>query len=183
VDFTLRLAVPDDVPRLEQLIPLSARMLQANDYSPAQLDGAIGTIFGVDSQLIADRTYFVAESGATLIGCGGWSRRKTRFGGDHGKSADDPALDPARDAARIRAFFVHPSFARQGVGRRLLKASEDAAFQAGFRRIEITATLAGVRLYLAFGYEVVRRYEIPLPNGAGLPAVDLARSIAASADR
>ncbi|MBC8094237.1 MAG: GNAT family N-acetyltransferase, partial [Akkermansiaceae bacterium] len=133
--FTLRLAQLNDCPQLDALIPLSVRCLQARDYTPSQIEGAIGTVFGVDTQLIRDGTYFVAESDGAIVGCGGWSRRKALFGSDHGKSEEDTMLDPSFEPARIRAFFVHPDFARRGIGQALLEASEQAALAAGFNRI------------------------------------------------
>jgi GNAT superfamily N-acetyltransferase len=175
---TLRLARSDDVPALEALIPLSARALQAGTYSPAQIEGALGTVFAVDRQLIADRTYFVAERDREMVGCGGWSRRKTLFGGDRGRSPlADPLLDPKRDAARIRAFFVHPAFARRGVGRLLMSACERAAADAGFHAMELVATLAGEPLYAAFAFRAVERYDVALANGLSLPVVRMAKPL------
>jgi GNAT superfamily N-acetyltransferase len=172
-----RIARAEDIPRLEQLIPLSVRALQAQHYSPQQMDAALGPVFGVDSQLIRDGTYFVVENADHIIGCGGWSRRKSLFGGDHGRLAEDAALDPAIDAARVRAFFVHPEFARRGIGSSIMSACEQAILDAGFRRVEIVATLAGEPLYASFGYAVVERYEIPLANAPALPVVRLAKKL------
>jgi GNAT superfamily N-acetyltransferase len=178
---TLRLAHSGDVPALEALIPLSARALQAATYSPAQIEGALGTVFAVDRQLIADGTYFVAERDSQMVACGGWSRRKTLFGGDRGRSTlADPLLDPNRDAARIRAFFVHPACARRGVGRLLLSACERAAAEAGFRAMELVATLAGEPLYAAFAFCAVERYDVALANGLSLPVVRMAKALPAS---
>ncbi len=174
----LRLARSDDVPSLEALIPLSARRLQAATYSPAQIEGALGTVFAVDRQLIADETYFVAERNSEMVGCGGWSRRRTLFGGDRGRSPlVDPLLDPKCDAARIRAFFVHPACARRGVGRLLMSACECAAASAGFRAMELVATLAGEPLYAAFAFQVVERYDVALANGLSLPVVRMAKAL------
>ena len=172
----LRLATLADVPALEVLIPASARALQLRDYSPRQIEGAIGTVFGVDTQLIRDGTYFVAEYEGLIVGCGGWSRRKTLFGGDRGKTGEDPLLDPSRDAARIRAFFVDPAWARRGIGRVLLNTCEAAAVSAGFTRIEIVATLTGESLYARFNYDVVERFELTLANGEMMPVVRLAKT-------
>ena len=173
----LRLATAGDVPALEALIPQSARLLQASSYAPAQIEAALGTVFAVDDQLIADGTYFVVERGETIIGCGGWSRRKTLFGGHHERAArDDALLDPARDAARIRAFFVHPAHARRGIGSLLLAACERAAFAAGFRRLELVATLTGEPLYRAFAFRAVERYDVTLPNGTPLPVVRMVKT-------
>lgn len=174
--FTLRLAELRDIPALEKLIPRSARVLQASYYTPAQIEGALGTVFGVDTQLIRDGTYFVAEAENKIIGCGGWSRRKTLFGSDAGKSAADSLLDPATEPARIRAFFVDPRWARRGIGRQIMELSEEAAQRAGFRQIDIVATLAGEPLYLRFGYHEVERFDIPLPNGERLGAVRLSKT-------
>jgi GNAT superfamily N-acetyltransferase len=170
-----RLATLDDVPALEALIPLSTRALQSACYSPAQLDGAIGTVFGVDTQLIKDGTYFVATAGGAIVGCGGWSRRKTLYGSDRAKTTEDNLRDPRTEPAMIRAFFVHPDFARRGIGREIMRRSETAALAAGFRAIEIIATLAGEPLYAACGYVVVERFEVPLANGLRLPVVRMKR--------
>jgi GNAT superfamily N-acetyltransferase len=120
----LRLATPADVPALRELIPRSVRALSRDHYSDAQIEGAIRHVFGPDTQLIADGTYFVVDAGAEIVACGGWSRRRTLFGGDQMKGAEDPLLDPAREAARIRAFFVAPEWARRGLASRLMEAVE-----------------------------------------------------------
>ena len=170
--LALRLALTRDVAALEALIPLSARALQAAYYSFAQIEGALGSVFAVDRQLIADGTYFVVLDGDAIVGCGGWSKRRTLYGGDQGRAAGaDTLLDPDRDAARIRAFFVHPEWARRGIGRQLLHACEDAAVAARFRRLELVATLAGEPLYAAAGYQASERFDIELSNGLKLPAV------------
>src|SRR5688500_14931887 len=122
--WPLRLAREDDVSSLEALIPLSVRALQAAHYSPAQMDAALGPVFGVDRQLIRDGTYFVAEREGAIVGCGGWSRRRSLYGGDGGRELEDALLDPQRDAARVRAFFVHPDWARRGIGRSIMAACE-----------------------------------------------------------
>jgi GNAT superfamily N-acetyltransferase len=171
-DWPLRLACESDIPLLGELIPLSVRALQAPYYSPAQMEAALGPVFGVDRQLIRDGTYFVVQKENQLIGCGGWSRRQTLFGSDEGRNeAQNPMVNPLRDPARIRAFFVHPDFARLGIGRTLLLACEEAILEAGFYTAELVATLAGEPLYARHGYAVVERYEILLANGLGLPAV------------
>ena len=171
MNWTLRIARMEDVAALEKLIPLSVRALQAAHYSPAQMEAALGPVFGVDRQLIADGTYFVAEHDAQIIGCGGWSRRKAIFGGDRDRSSEDEWIDPTRDAARIRAFFVHPDFARRGIGRAILAACEEAILKNGFQSAELVATLAGEPLYAAFAYEVVERCEVPMSGGLKLPVV------------
>lgn len=173
----LRPALMQDIPALEELIPVSVRGLQSAHYSPAQMEAALGPIFGVDRQLIRDGTYFVVERDSRIVGCGGWSKRKSLFGGDaHRTSGEDELLDPARDAARIRAFFVHPEFARRGIGREILLACEKAALAAGFRKIELSATLAGEPLYAAFGYRITSRYEIPMRDGLSLPVVGMEKT-------
>ena len=184
----LRLAVPPDIPVLRELIDASVRGLQAQDYTPAQIDGALRTVFGVDSQLISDGTYIVAEapqegvenisignahSAPVIVGCGGWSKRKTLYGSDHWTGREDALLDPLRDAAKIRAFFIHPGWARQGVGSMILQACEDAARAAGFTRYEMGATLTGAKLFGAKGYVAVRPISIPLVNGESLPVIHM----------
>jgi GNAT superfamily N-acetyltransferase len=174
-EWPLRLAREADIPALELLIPLSVRTLQASCYSPAQIEAALGSVYGVDRQLIHDGTYFVAEDGAQIVGCGGWSKRLSHYGGDRHRSAPDPELNPAREAARIRAFFVHPSWARRGIGRRILAACEQAINSAGFAKVEIVATLPGKPLYASFGYAVVENFEIAMTGGLSLPAVRMAK--------
>jgi GNAT superfamily N-acetyltransferase len=182
LNLSLRLARDADVAALHGLIEASVRGLQANDYTAEQIDGALGTVLGLDTQLVADGTYFVAEARAAcahiLAGCGGWSRRKTLFGSDHAPVREDEFLDPAVDAAKIRAFFIHPNFARRGIGTKILEACEEAARVAGFSRFEMGATLTGVPLYLARGYRVVERIEVPLRNGEKLPVVRMTKSVA-----
>src|SRR5215467_10432374 len=144
-NFTVRLAQEQDIPRLHQLIESSVRGLQNNDYTPAQIEGALGTVLGLDTQLVKDGTYFVAEARAAcariLVGCGGWSKRKTLFGSDHAEVREPQLLDPKTDAAKIRAFFIHPDWARRGIGTKILAACENAARSAGFTRFEMGATL------------------------------------------
>jgi hypothetical protein len=184
----LRLAVPDDVPALQKLIDASVRGLQTHDYTPAQIEGALKTVFGVDSQLIADGTYIVAvaepnvishtmakktQPELMIVGCGGWSKRRTLFGSDQWTGREDALLNPLRDAAKIRAFFIHPDWARRGVGSMILQASEDAARSAGFTSFEMGATLTGAKLFGAKGYVAVRPISIPLGNGELLPVIHM----------
>jgi GNAT superfamily N-acetyltransferase len=181
VSFALRLAREEDIPALEALIPLSVRVLQAAHYSPAQMAAALGPVFGVDRELIRDGTYFVATRAQDILGCGGWSRRRTLFGGDRGRPAEECAmLDPERDAARIRAFFVHPDWARRGIGRAIMRTCEEAIAAAGFRAIQLVATLAGEPLYAAFSYVAVERYEIALAGDVRLPVVRMAKTLGPS---
>jgi N-acetylglutamate synthase-like GNAT family acetyltransferase len=176
-DFRLRVAREEDVPALEALIELSVRELLSRHYSSAQLEVALGPVFGVDSQLIRDGTYFIVEHGADIVGCGGWSKRRAVYGGDRGREGEDAELDPFCDAARVRAFFVHPQWERRGIGRRLLAASEQAIRAAGFTRIELCATLAGEPLYATSGYRVTERYDAPMPGGLTIAVVRMAKEL------
>jgi Acetyltransferase (GNAT) family. len=180
LSLSLRLATPADIPVLRPLIETSVRTLQRNDYTPEQIEGALGTVLGLDTQLVADGTYFIAEARAAcarhIAGCGGWSKRKTLFGSDHAQVREPELLDPKTDAARIRAFFIHPDFARRGIGSKILAACESAARSAGFSRFEMGATLTGVPLYLARGYQILDRIEVPLRNGHTLPVVRMCKS-------
>ncbi len=176
--FTIREATTGDIPALHLLIELSVRGLQTDDYSPSQIDGALGHTLGLDTQLIEDRTYFVAEAveqGGMIVGCGGWSNRKTLFGSDHGPNRESSFLDPATDAAKIRAIFVHPQWARRGLGTMILKHCEEAAQRAGFSMLEMGSTLTGVPLYTLKGYVAGERVEVPLPNGETLPVVHMVK--------
>jgi GNAT superfamily N-acetyltransferase len=176
----IRLAAEGDVPALGKLIAASVRGLQAGDYSAEQLDGALRSVYGVDTQLIADGTYFAAEEIGSaedplLVGCGGWSKRKTLYGGDQFAGREDSLLDPAKDAAKIRAFFVHPEWARRGIGGMILAACEKAAREAGFRRLEMGATLTGIPFYRAKGYVELETTDVPLRDGLTLPIVRMAK--------
>ncbi len=172
----------DEIPALRTLIEASVRGLQTEDYTPAQIDGALRTVFGVDTQLIEDGTYLVAEArgasgaGSLYAGCGGWSKRKTLYGSDHWTGREDALLDPEKDAAKIRAFFIHPDWARRGVGSLLLEACEQAAKAAGFRRFEMGATLTGAKLFGVRGYVAVRPISIPLVNGEMLPVIHMEKA-------
>jgi N-acetylglutamate synthase-like GNAT family acetyltransferase len=179
--LTVRQAVLADVPALQALIRASVLGLQAADYTSEQLRLALERVFGVDTQLIEDGTYFVAETEVdgepAIAGCGGWSKRKTLFGSDHCAGREDVLLDPKNDAAKIRAFFVHPDWARRGVGSRILEHCEAAAAAAGFRRLEMGATLTGVPLYLARGYAEGERRQVPLVPGLFLPIVHMEKHL------
>ncbi|MBV8206740.1 MAG: GNAT family N-acetyltransferase [Acidobacteria bacterium] len=175
--YTIRPAVSADIPALRRLIELSVRGLQAADYSPTQRERALAEVYGVDTQLIADGTYYVAETrapeGVLLVGAGGWSRHKTLFGGDRWSRREDELLDPGSDAARIRAFFVHPEWARRGVATLLLEACEQAARRAGFSAFEMGATLTGVPMYKARGYVELATSDVPLAGGEVLRIVHM----------
>jgi GNAT superfamily N-acetyltransferase len=181
MNFHVRKAAAADVPRLREVIDASVRGLQAQDYSPSQIDGALQSVYGVDSQLIADGTYLVAEvvepgdRRPEIVACGGWSQRKTLYGGDQYAQREDSLLDPARDAAKIRAFFVHPGWARRGIGTLILEACENAAREAGFVRLEMGATLSGVAFYRTKGYATLENLEVRLSNGEMLPIVRMAK--------
>lgn len=177
----LRLATLEDLPRLGELISLSVRALSRGFYTAAQIESAAVHIAGPDTRLIADGTYFAAEIDGLLVGCGGWSRRRTLYGGDQMKAAEDPLLDPATEPARIRAFYVHPEWARRGIGSRILHACIDAAREAGFRELELIATLPGEPLYRAFGFQDRERFDAPLPEGLRLPVVRMGRSVSGDA--
>ena len=174
--WLLRLACSNDIPKLEALIERSVRELQSPYYSPAQMDGALGTVFGVDRQLIRDQTYFLAEQDGAIIACGGWSKRASLFGSDVARATEDALLDPLQDAARIRAFFVHPEHVRRGLGRAILAACEEAIRAARFRSVELVATLPGVPFYRAFNYQAGERYEVSLLNGLSLPVVRMSKN-------
>jgi GNAT superfamily N-acetyltransferase len=190
MSFLVRIATPQDVPHLRELIEASVRGLQANDYTPTQIEAALHSVYGVDTQLIADGTYFAVEVAASSpripshesqvtapVACGGWSKRKTLYGGDQYAQREDALLDPARDAAKIRAFFVHPNYARRGIGTLILEACEQAARAAGFTRLEMGATLSGVAFYRAKGYAAQENLQVPLANGEMLPIVRMSKEI------
>jgi GNAT superfamily N-acetyltransferase len=180
-EFVIRVARAEDAAELRRLIEESVRGLQAGDYSAAQIEGALGHALGLDTQLIEDGTYFVAEAtgqalavrpdAPVLAGCGGWSRRKTLFGSDHGPHREVGLLDPATDAAKIRAIFVHPAWARRGLGSLILQHCEEAARAAGFGALEMGSTLTGVPLYTLRGYRETGRVDVALPNGEVLQVV------------
>jgi GNAT superfamily N-acetyltransferase len=181
-EFNLRLATEEDIPALHLLIEASVRGLQAGDYTQPQIEGALGTVLGLDTQLIKDRTYFVAEAaphrrGAppTLAGCGGWSNRKTLFGSDGAPGREPELLNPGSDAAKVRAIFVNPAFARQGLGSLILATVEKAAQSAGFRKYEMGSTLTGVPLYKLRGYVEVERIAVPLHNGEAVEVVKMVK--------
>lgn len=173
----LRPATLDDVPALREVIAESARELSRDDYTPEQIEAALGGAFGVDTELIRDGTYFVVESGGVIAACGGWSRRKTLFGGDARVGRESAPLDPAVDAARIRAFFVLPSWARQGIGRLLLDRCEQQARAAGFHAVELMATLPGRRLYAACGYDGDTRVAHDLGGGVHIDFVPMKKAL------
>ena len=177
MSWTIHPATHDDVAALTPLIDRSARALCAPDYTPEQIEGALRGAFGVDSQLIDDGTYYKIEQGGEIVACGGWSYRKTLFGGDARSDRDPEELDPATDAAKIRAFFVDPKAARQGLGRALLDHCEKAARARGFTRLELMGTLAGVRLYERFGYVAGESIQHPLGDGLTIEFVPMTKVV------
>ncbi|HEY5808366.1 MAG TPA: GNAT family N-acetyltransferase [Povalibacter sp.] len=173
--FQLRKATLDEKPQLEALIARSARELSKGDYTDAQVEGALRGAFGVDTQLIRDGTYFVAESDGRIVGCGGWSHRKTLFGGDARTDREPGNLDPGTDAAKIRAFFIDPDYARRGIGRAILDECERAARARGFQRFEMMATLPGVRLYETCGYVPAEPVNYPIGPDLMIPFVRMTK--------
>jgi GNAT superfamily N-acetyltransferase len=177
----IRIAQDADIPALHALIEASVRGLQAGDYTSAQIEGALGTVLGLDTQLIRDQTYFVVEARdgsrtTVFAGCGGWSKRKTLFGSDGASVREPELLDPSIDAAKVRAIFVHPNFARRGLGTLILAHVEAAAQAAGFPHFEMGSTLTGVPLYRLKGYVEVERIAVPLHNGESLLVVRMVKA-------
>ena len=182
--YVLRLARRADVEQLRRLIDASVRGLSAGFYTPEEIDASLIHVFGVDTRVIDDGTYFVIErrdevDAGEIVASGGWSARRTLYGGDQMKATEDPLLDPSTDAARIRAFFVHPSHARRGLARRLFDACRAAAHGAGFRKLELAATLPGVPLYTALGFSPHEAIDTPMPGGLVLRCIRMDRAIGA----
>jgi GNAT superfamily N-acetyltransferase len=190
MNVSIRLATIEDVPGLQSLIRDSVRSLSAEYYSPTQIASSLSQIFGVDTQLIMDGTYFIAEVEGQVAGSGGWSKRKTLFGGDQAKAdggefllnspttpTSDSLLDPATDAARIRAFYVHPDRSRKGIASLILKSCEEAARNEGFRNVELAATLPGVPFYLAHGYQKAGEILIQMKDGESLSTFRMTKSL------
>jgi len=175
--FVLRQARHDDVPSLQRLIERSVRELGAAWYSSDQIASALRFMFGVDTQLIDDGTYYVVHQAERIVASGGWSGRRTLFGGDQWKHGADAPLDPRTEAARIRAFFVDPGSARRGLGRLLFDRCLADARTAGFQRLELMATLPGEPLYRALGFAADERVELALPDDVQVPLVRMSRTI------
>ncbi len=180
MSFAIRAATLEDIPQLQELIAQSARALAREHYSSEQIEAALGSAWGVDTQLIRDKTYFVVVESGAIIACGGWSKRKALFGADAMARGEPELLDPARDSARIRAFFVHPAWARRGIGTSLLQKCETEAGDAGFRSLELVATLPGQRLYERFGYRSLGAREYPLPKGLAITFVPMRKDFQAA---
>lgn len=170
-----RLACRADIPAMTALTEAAIGELLKPFLEESQIASS-RTIMGLDSQLVDDGTYFVVEVDGALVGCGGWSRRATHYGGDHSPGRDAALLDPARDAARVRAMYTHPAFVRKGVGRLILALCEAAARAEGFARAELTATLAGEPLYRASGYREVRRFE-DARGGTAVPLLLMSKEL------
>ena len=172
----IRLATPDDLTALSARMKLALNQLQSAFLTPEQVE-ASHEIMGLDTQLILDGTYFLVEAGDRIAGCGGWSRRATLFGGDQTPGRNAALLDPATDAARIRAMYTHPDFARRGVGSLVIRTCEAAAVAEGFRRAEMAATLSGEPLYLAMGYEVIEPFDGQTSRGVVVPLKRMGKAI------
>jgi GNAT superfamily N-acetyltransferase len=173
----VRPATLQDLPALQELIRQSVWVLQASDYDDAQREAATRLVYGVDTQLIRDGTYYAVELDGVIAACGGWSRRRTLFGGDqHRPSREPELLDPATEAAKIRAFFVRPGWERRGIGSALLRECEQAALAEGFRRLEMGSTLTGMALYSAHGYREVERISVALDGELTMTVVRMAKS-------
>lgn len=174
----LRTARHGDIGRMEALIRRSGIELSRGFYTPEQAQAVTRHVFGVDTRLVEDETYFLIERAGALLACGGWSKRATLFGADRAKTGADPLLDPATQPARIRAFFVDPAVPRQGLGRRLMEHCEAEAARAGFGMMELAATMPGVPLYRACGFEVVEDFALALPDGVSVPLSRMRKRIA-----
>ncbi len=175
--FVLRVALREDIPVLAGLIARSGIGLSVGFYSEEQAAAVTRHVFGVDSQLVDDGSYFVIEEAGRALACGGWSRRRTLFGGDQAKSGPDPLLDPASEPARIRAFFVEPGMARRGLGSMLMQHCIAEARAAGFTALELASTMPGVPLYLAAGFAVTENFALDLPGGVKVPLARMRRAL------
>jgi GNAT superfamily N-acetyltransferase len=175
--FTHRVATMADLPELQALMTLAIRTLVGAYLDEVRTEASF-EIMGVDSQLIADQTYFVVECDGRIAGCGGWSRRATLFGGDHSAGRDARRLDPFVEPARVRAMYTHPDFARRGVGRLVLSLCEAAAADEGFRSLELVATVAGEPLYTAYGFTLLERIAVPTSRGVTVPCARMRKSVA-----
>jgi GNAT superfamily N-acetyltransferase len=177
--YSYRLATVSDIPQLATLVAESIRRLVGSFLDPARVE-ASHDFMGVDTQLIEDGTYFVVESGDRIVGCGGWSRRATLFGGDDSAGRDPRLLDPRSEPARIRAMYTHPDHTRRGIGRHILSLCEAAASSEGFRSLELVATVAGEPLYTAYGFSIVERIEVPTSRGVTVPCARMAMPVSRS---
>ena len=174
--FTHRLAVAEDMPALTVLMNRAIADLLPQFLPPAEVEASFA-VMGLDTQLIEDGTYFVIQSDARIAGCGGWSRRATLFGGNHTEGRDARLLDPATEAARVRAMYTSPDFTRRGIGRMVLSLCEDAARREGFKTVELGATMGGKPLYEACGYKPIEMMMVPTPNGVAVPILRMGKPI------
>lgn len=175
--FLLRPALQADVPVLRALIERSAGALSVGFYTQQQTESVTREVFGVDSQLVADGTYYAIETDGAIVACGGWGKRSTSFGGDQAKSAPERLLDPATEAAKIRAFFVDPAWARRGLGSMLMTHCAAQAAAAGFRNLELVSTMPGMPLYRALGFTEVEPFDLLLAHGVRVPVVRMRRPV------
>jgi GNAT superfamily N-acetyltransferase len=173
----IRQATMDERDAIKQLIAESARHLSRQHYDDTQIEAAIATVFGVDTDLIEDGTYLVAEESGTLVGCGGWSRRKTLFGGDQYSSRDMAYVDPGSEPAKIRAFFIHPDHARKGIARAILTRCEEEARAHGFKALELMATLPGIEFYKSCGFSEQGNFDLDLTDGVKLELVPMRKDL------
>ena len=173
----IRKATMEDREAMQQLIAASARLLSRKYYNDAQIEAAITTVFGVDTTLIEDGTYFVAVSDDMCVGCGGWSRRKTLFGGDQYASRDVAYSDPQSEPAKIRAFFIHPDHARKGIARAILTRCEEEARAYGFREFELASTLPGVEFYKSCGFSECGAFDLDLVEDVKLELVPMRKEL------
>lgn len=176
--YTQRLATLSDLPQLHALMNTSIRQLIGVFLDPAKVEASF-ELMGIDTNLITDGTYFAIEQDNQLIGCGGWSRRATLFGGDHTNGRDARLLDPVNEPARIRAMYTHPEYARKGIGRFILSRCEEAAKKEGFSTLELMSTVAGEPLYATYGFSVVEKVQLPTSTGIRIPLIRMAKSIPA----
>lgn len=180
MSYRIRVALSEEIPALNVLIQDSARELSQTYYTPAEVDGLITHVFGVDSELVEDGTYFVVEHSehpGIAMACGGWSKRRTLFGGDHCPDRETGYLDPLREPAKIRAFFVHPHFARRGIAKLLIEHCEAQARAHGFLRTELMSTLPGIPFYATQGYQAGEPLAYALPNGINIPLQWMAKNL------
>jgi GNAT superfamily N-acetyltransferase len=175
---TLRVAGPFDAAAIEALMKESGAALFPAGYDERQTESAVRFVAEVDDALLADGTYFVFEIDGEPVACGGWSRRDKLYTGSGDAAGDARLLDPATEPARVRAMFTRSDWTRRGLGRRILKACEEAAKREGFRKLALGATLSGLPLYLAYGFEPVEEFDVTMPDGVTIPCVSMEKPIA-----
>ncbi len=176
MELTHRLARKADMPQMRALMRMAIERLQQGFLSPEQVE-ASKYLMGLDSLLVRDQTYFAIMAGEVMAGCGGWSRRRTLFGGDHTDGRDPELLDPEKDAARVRAMYTHPDYTRRGIGTLILELCEQAARQEGFTKLELAATMAGVPLYKHYGFVETERWMEKTPAGVDVPLAKMVKEM------